>query len=100
VAMLARDARYSMPPLPQWYRGRDEIRTFLASGPLLCRWRFLPVTANGQHAFGTYLLDDATDQYVPGGLDILTIRGERVAEVTAFLTADFTRFGLPAKLGL
>ena len=95
VAMLARDARYSMPPLPQWYRGQDEIRAFLAGGPLLSRWRFLPVTANGQHAFGTYLLDDAGARYVPGGLDVLTIRGERVAEVTAFLTADFTRFGLP-----
>jgi RNA polymerase sigma-70 factor (ECF subfamily) len=100
VAMLARDACYSMPPLPQWYRGRDEIRAFLAGGPLLSRWRFLPVTANGQHAFGTYLLDDAADRYVPGGLDILTIRGEQVADVTAFLTADFTRFGLPAHLPL
>lgn len=29
VAMLADDARYSMPPLAQWYRGVDEIRTFL-----------------------------------------------------------------------
>lgn len=95
VALLADDARYSMPPLAQWYRGADEIRTFLVNGPLQSRWRFLPTTANGQLAFGTYLWDDATQNFVPGGLDVLTIHGERVAEVTAFLTADLTRFGLP-----
>jgi RNA polymerase sigma-70 factor (TIGR02960 family) len=98
VAMLARDARYSMPPLPEWYRGVDEIRAFLLGGPLQSRWRFLPTTANGQLAFGTYLWDDAARQFVPGGLDVLTIHSGRVAEVTAFLSADLTRFGLPPHL--
>ena len=98
VAMLADDARYSMPPLPEWYRGRDAIRAFLLHGPLQSRWRFVPATANGQLAFGTYLWDDAAGLYVPGGLDVLTIRGGQVAEVTAFLDADLTRFRLPAHL--
>ena len=98
VAMLADDARYSMPPLPRWYRGRDEIRAFLLAGPLRSRWRFLPTTANGQLAFGTYLWDGTTGAYVPGGLDVLTLRDGRVAEITAFLTADLTRFGLPARI--
>jgi RNA polymerase sigma-70 factor (TIGR02960 family) len=98
VAMLTEDARYSMPPLPEWYRGRDEIRAFLLGGPLQSRWRFLPTTANGQLAFGTYLWDGSADQYVPGGLDVLTIRDGRVAEVVAFISADLTRFGLPASL--
>ena len=98
VAMLADDARYSMPPLPQWYRGPAEIRAFLAQGPLQSRWRFLPASANGQLAFGTYLWQDDAGAYVPGGLDVLTIRGGRVAEVVAFLSADLTAFGLPARL--
>jgi RNA polymerase sigma-70 factor (ECF subfamily) len=98
VAMLADDARYSMPPLPEWYRGRDDIRAFLLGGPLRSRWRFLSTTANGQLAFGTYLWDEAADAYVPGGLDVLTIRSGQVAEVTAFLTADLTKFGLPAHI--
>ena len=98
VAMLADDARYSMPPLPQWYRGDDEIRAFLLRGPLRSRWRFLPTTANGQLAFGTYLRDDDAGAYVPGGLDVLTLRDGHVAEITAFLTADLTRFGLPERI--
>ncbi len=95
VAMLADDARYSMPPLPEWYRGKDQIRTFLIDGPMRSRWRFLPTTANGQIAFGTYLWDEAAYLYVPGGLDVLTLRGVHVAEVTAFLDADPVLFGLP-----
>jgi RNA polymerase sigma-70 factor (ECF subfamily) len=98
VAMLADDARYSMPPLPEWYRGDDEIRAFLLRGPLQSRWQFLPTTANGQLAFGTYLWDDAAAAYLPGGLDVLTLRDGYVAEITAFLTADLTRFGLPERI--
>ena len=94
VAMLTDDARYSMPPLPEWYRGPTRSATSCSLGPLQSRWRFLPTTANGQLAFGTYLWDDSAE-YVPGGLDVLTVRDGRVAEVTAFLTADLTRFGLP-----
>jgi RNA polymerase sigma-70 factor (TIGR02960 family) len=98
VAMLADDARFSMPPLPEWYRGPEAIRAFLAGGPLLSRWRFLPTSANGQLAFGTYLWDDDAGAYVPGGLDVLAIKDGRVAEIISFLSADFTRFGLPATL--
>jgi RNA polymerase sigma-70 factor (ECF subfamily) len=96
VAMLADDARYSMPPLPQWYQGQDEIRAFLLRDPLQSRWRFLPTTANGQIAFGTYRWDDAAGAYIPGGLDVLTLLDGRVSDIVAFLTADLTRFGLPA----
>jgi RNA polymerase sigma-70 factor (TIGR02960 family) len=98
VAMLAEDARYSMPPLPQWFRGRDEIRAFLVHGPLQSRWRFLPASANGQIAFGTYLREEDAGAYLPGGLDVLALRGGRVAEIVAFLDADLTRFGLPARI--
>jgi RNA polymerase sigma-70 factor (TIGR02960 family) len=99
VAMLTDDAQYSMPPSLEWYRGPDEIRRFLQHGPLQSRWRFLPTTANGQLAFGTYLWDQDAGRYVPGGLDVLTIRDGLVADVTAFLDADLTRFGLPERIG-
>jgi RNA polymerase sigma-70 factor (ECF subfamily) len=98
VEMLASDARYSMPPVPAWYCGKDEIRAFLVRGPLQSQWRFLPTTANGQIAFGTYMAAGKAPVYVPGGLDVLTLREGRVAEITAFLTADLTSFGLPSRI--
>jgi RNA polymerase sigma-70 factor (TIGR02960 family) len=98
VAMLTEDARYSMPPLSQWYRGPEAIRAFLTGGPVQSRWRFLPTSANGQLAFGTYLWDDAARAYIPGGLDVLTIKDGHVSQIVAFLSADLTDFGLPATL--
>src|SRR4051794_8678504 len=34
VSMLAEDAAWSMPPLPTWFGGLEEIREFLSFGPL------------------------------------------------------------------
>jgi RNA polymerase sigma-70 factor (TIGR02960 family) len=98
VAMLTEDAKYSMPPLPVWYQGPASIRGFLVSGPLTRRWRFVPARANGQLAFGTYAWDEQRAVYVPGGLDLLALRGARIAEVVSFLTADLPAFGLPSEL--
>jgi RNA polymerase sigma-70 factor (TIGR02960 family) len=98
VAMLSDDARYSMPPLFEWYTGPAAIRAFLVNGPLQSRWRFLPTSANGQLAFGTYFWDDVANAYVPGGLDVLSLDRGRVTEIVAFLSTDLTDFGLPAHL--
>jgi RNA polymerase sigma-70 factor (ECF subfamily) len=98
VAMLVQDAQYSMPPLPQWFRGRDQIRTFLLDGPLRSRWRFLQTTANGQVAFGTYMWDEPANAYLPGGLDVLTLGEGGITAVTAFRDAEFSAFGLPISI--
>ncbi|WP_068924743.1 sigma-70 family RNA polymerase sigma factor [Planobispora rosea] len=98
VAMLTEDAKYSMPPSAVWYEGHAGIRGFLVEGPLRWRWRFLPARANGQLAFGTYLWDERRAVYVAAGLDLLILRGARIAEVVAFMEADFPAFGLPAEL--
>ena len=99
VALLTEGATYSMPPLPEWYRGRAAIREFLLSGPLRHRWRFEPAQANGQPAFGTYLWDDRRGAYVWAGLDVLRLAGPAVAEVVSFLADDLHRdFGLPDEL--
>ncbi len=98
VAMLTADATYAMPPLPTWYRGPDSIRAFLTGAAMTHRWRFLATGANSQLAFGTYRWDAEHGAWLSGGLDVLSLRGNRIAGVVSFLTADLTTFGLPRRL--
>jgi RNA polymerase sigma-70 factor (ECF subfamily) len=99
VAMLADDAKMTMPPLPTWYRGREQVAIFLGGGPLAgatC-WRLIPVRANGQLAFFAYAWDDKTQAFMPHAVNVLTLRGAQIQEITAFLTPDaFRGFDLPA----
>jgi RNA polymerase sigma-70 factor (ECF subfamily) len=97
VAMLTDDATMTMPPLPSWYSGRDAVAMFLRSAPLTGakRWRLIPARANGQLAFGKYIWDEETHAFVPHGVNVLTLRGAQIEEITAFLTPDtFRQFGL------
>jgi RNA polymerase sigma-70 factor (ECF subfamily) len=99
VAMLTDDARFSMPPEATWYRGRAAIEAFLAESALRERWRFVQVGANRQVAFATYSWDAGTARYRASAVDVLTLRGAKVSDVTAFLTpALLSCFGLPDEL--
>jgi hypothetical protein len=114
-----------MPPLATWFHGHDGIATFLAGWPLSGLWRWKPIatTANGQPALAYYSWDDDAQGYLPFALNVLTLRGDKISEVTAFITrstedpdrevlarlpeqdfqaqrlaAAFERFGMPARL--
>jgi RNA polymerase sigma-70 factor (ECF subfamily) len=61
--------------------------------------RYVPACADGQLAFGAYHLDPGAGSYLPIALDVLTLRGALIAEITAFRTPGlFRRFGLPDEL--
>lgn len=101
VALLAEDATFTMPPYPEVYRGRDEIAdSWLMPGEPAPGLRYIPTRANGQLALGAYRLDPARGSYLPVALDVLTLRGPEIVDVTAFRdTVDvFPRFGLPSEL--
>jgi len=99
VSMLTADATWSMPPLPSWYRGTAAITDFLVELPLRHRWRHLPVRANGQQAVACYIWDEQAGAFVGRIIDVLTLRGDRIAAVTAFIDEGlFPHFGLPASL--
>ncbi len=87
VGMLTEDAAFTMPPLGTWFSGHEGIAAFLAGWPLsgLWRWRPLRVTANGQPALAFYSWDEDEGAYLPFALNVLTIRGDRISEIDAFI---------------
>jgi RNA polymerase sigma-70 factor (ECF subfamily) len=102
VALLTEDVTWSMPPLPHWYHGLDAVTDFAVQLPLTrCgSWRHLPTSANGQPAVGSYLRnDDEGGAHLAWSINVLTLRGEQIAEITSFIGRDhFAPFGLPASL--
>jgi RNA polymerase sigma-70 factor (ECF subfamily) len=125
TAMLAEDASFAMPPLATWYSGRDGIATWARLSPMsgAFRWRSVYTPANGQPALGFYSWDEDQQAYTPFALNVLTLKGREVSNVTAFicrsiespepesyerfpeqpmnprsLSGFFERFGLPERL--
>lgn len=91
VAMLTEDASFSMPPAPYWYSGHEALREWLPKGPLTgdWRWKHLPmVMANGQPAIPFYCWHPEEDAYLAFALNVLTLRGDRISDVVAFIARD------------
>jgi RNA polymerase sigma-70 factor (ECF subfamily) len=102
VALLTDDAWIRMPPEPQEYQGRSAIAAFFRSRPI---WRggnglrLVATRANGQPAFGYYVLDPHADVARFGGVIVLTVEGDGITEVTRFGdTGVLPYFGLPRTL--
>lgn len=97
VALLADDVRLTMPPLPVEYLGREAVTRFqaavFAQAP---SYRLVATRANGQPAFGVYLLDSRTSTWHATGLMVLTLAADRITALTRFDNSILARFGLPA----
>ena len=101
VAVLREDVALTMPPLPVWFGGRADVKTFLdgflfqSMSPF--KVRLEAMRANGSPAFAIYQMDSA-GIYRAAALHILTIEDGQVSEINDFLTFDgqlFVKFGLP-----
>jgi RNA polymerase sigma-70 factor, ECF subfamily len=96
AAMLTDDATFAMPPHATWFHGRDAIASFLARVPMQGGrgWPAAPTWANGQLAFAHWRLEDDGGAS-PHSVSVLTLRGERIEAITAFLIpALVDRFGV------
>jgi RNA polymerase sigma-70 factor, ECF subfamily len=99
-ALLAEDATFAMPPWASWWRGRETVAGFAKAAVEICaEARALPVRANGQPTIAYYQLDAETGRFRAAALDVLTLEGELIKDITAFATPEiFPHFGLPAEL--
>ncbi|HEX7996682.1 MAG TPA: sigma-70 family RNA polymerase sigma factor [Streptosporangiaceae bacterium] len=97
TALLRDDAVNSMPPLPLWLRGRDEIRVWMLGPGSECRGsRLLPTGANGCGAFAQYR-PDGSGGYHTWALQVLETDGGLITGMHCYVFPElFTYFGFPA----
>jgi RNA polymerase sigma-70 factor, ECF subfamily len=96
LKLLTEDPIWEMPPLTTWYHGRESVTAFLEEYPGKLRWRHRATSANGQLAVGCYAWNEERQVYAATVIDVLTLSGTKIAQVTAFIDPRlFPRFGLP-----
>ena len=92
LALLADDARFTMPPIPTWFAGHAAIGDFMAHRMFATPWRLTPTRASGQLAFICY----QGPAFAIGALNVVTVRDRQIVEMTGFLDpALHRRFSLP-----
>jgi ketosteroid isomerase-like protein len=95
--LLASDARFTMPPLPAWFDGREDVGRFLAERMFTTPWRLAPITANGQPGFACYQGDG--ERFRLGAVNVLSLRDGQVSWIAGFLDPQVHRhFPIPLEL--
>ena len=80
TALLADDVVLEMPPMWNWYRGRDDFgafmrRVFRTRGE---KWRTVPLWANGEAGFAAYASGTLRT------VTILTVEARKVTRATVY----------------
>ena len=94
--LLTEDVVLEMPPVPAWYRGRDDYVAFLAN--VFDRrgtdWWTTPVGSNGQAAFAAYVREGET--YRLHSVQVFSATAERITGSVVFTDpAILAMFAVP-----
>src|SRR5215203_3800481 len=100
--LLSEDVRFSMPPQPGLWEGREDVvQSWIdggfgseAFGSLRC----LVTRANRQPAVANYVRKPGDEGYTPMALDVVRIVDGKVADIVTFDGSVFPWFGLPESL--
>jgi RNA polymerase sigma-70 factor (ECF subfamily) len=84
VSLLAKDVRFTMPPLRAWFDGVRDVGAFFSHRSLVTPWTVRRrLTVNGRPAL---LADQRTaDGWRPGALMVLTVQEGRIVWIASFL---------------
>src|SRR5262245_40004040 len=95
VALLRKDVVFAMPPHTTWFRGADDVRTFLQTPRFGAFWtRRLRVTitrANGFPALVFYAGGPDDEAYQLHSIQVVRFEGGAVAEATTFIGPGYLR---------
>jgi RNA polymerase sigma-70 factor (ECF subfamily) len=97
--LLVADAVLEMPPVLNWYVGRDAYLRFVARSYAMrgIDWRMLPIAANGQPAVAAYVR--GADGYRAHTLQVFAVEGGVVTHTVVFQDDRlFEAFGLALTL--
>jgi RNA polymerase sigma-70 factor (ECF subfamily) len=99
--LLSTDVRLTMPPHAMWFVGRAAVTAFSRHvfGPgspvYQAQWRCVPIRANRQPAVAGYVRLPGNREYRAQVLNVLRIEDGTIAEIMAFESRLFPKFGLP-----
>ena len=100
--LLSEDVRFSMPPQPGVWEGRDEVVQSWIDGGFgsesFGSMRCVVTRANRQSAVACYVRMPGDDAYSPLAIDVLRIVDGAVADIVTFDGSVFSWFGLPEML--
>jgi RNA polymerase sigma-70 factor (ECF subfamily) len=100
--LLHEDVRFSMPPTPGVWQGRDRVVQGWVDGGFgsddLGGLRCVVTLANGQPAVACYVRRPGDDAFRALSLDVLSVADDLVADIVTFDGQLLARFGLPETL--
>jgi RNA polymerase sigma-70 factor (TIGR02960 family) len=102
AALLHEDVRFTMPPQPGMWVGRDRVVASWVEGGfgegMFGSMRCVVTRANGQPAVACYVRRPGDDAYTPLAIDVLRIEEGAVKDITTFDGALLGMFDLPPRL--
>jgi RNA polymerase sigma-70 factor, ECF subfamily len=102
AALMREDARFSMPPQPGVWAGRDTVVAMWQEGgfgtPAFGDNRSLPTRVNRQPAVACYVRGPGADHHRALAIDVLRVEDGAIAEIVTFDGRLFASLGLPTRL--